>query len=66
MAREKELYRDNLDRLDKRFPDTEVLKYKDIADVTGRSLRFVQEHFKAYYQKELAGVSKTVVARILS
>ncbi len=66
MAREKELYRENLDRLDERFPDTEVLKYKDIADFMGRSVRFVQKHFQPFYKKELAGISKTVVARLLS
>jgi hypothetical protein len=66
MPREKELYRENLDRLDERFPGRDVLKYADIAEVTGRSVRFVQKHFKKHYNTELAGVSKTVVARILS
>lgn len=66
MPREKELYRENLDRLDERFPGRDVLKYAEIAEVTGRSLRFVQKHFKKHYSPELAGVSKTVLARILS
>ena len=66
MPREKELYRENLDRLDERFPGRDVLKYADIAEVTGRSVRFVQKHFKKHYNTELAGVSKIVVARILS
>lgn len=51
---------------DERFPGRDVLKYADIAEVTGRSVRFVQKHFKKHYNTELAGVSKTVVARILS
>lgn len=66
MPREKPLFRQNLDRLDKMFPDTEVLKYKDIVQVTGRSMRFVQNHYKQYYKKELAGISKSVLASILS
>lgn len=66
MAREKELFRENLDRLEKRFPDKEVLKYEDIANYLGRSKRFVSEHFKQHYNKKIAGISKTVLARILS
>lgn len=42
MAREKPLFRNNLDRLDEAFPNREVLKYKDIADITGLSLRTVR------------------------
>ena len=66
MPKEKELFRVNLDRLDRRFPDKEVLKYADIADYLGRTTRFVQEHYHQHYNKDLAGISKTVVARMLS
>jgi hypothetical protein len=66
MAREKELFRVNLDRLDERFPDKDVLKYSDIANYLGRSLKFVQTHYCQFYNKDLAGVSKTVLARVLS
>ena len=66
MAREKELFRINLNRLDERFPGKEVLKYDEIAEYMGRSKRFVFEHYRKFYNKNLAGVSKTVIAKELS
>ncbi|MGN0488073.1 MAG: hypothetical protein ACI4HO_02290 [Ruminococcus sp.] len=66
MAREKELFRANLDRLDERFPGQEVLKYADIANYLGRTTRFAQKHFGKFYNSNLAGISKTVLARELS
>ena len=66
MAREKELFRTNLDRLDEKFPDKDVLKYADIVEYLGRSLRFVTKHYSKFYKKNLAGISKTVLARELS
>lgn len=66
MPREKPLFRINLDRLDERFPDKEALKYDEIASFLGRSKRFVSKHYQQHYNKNLAGVSKTVLARELS
>lgn len=66
MPREKPLFRTNLDRLDERFPDREALKYDEIASILGRSRRFVTKHYQQYYNKNLAGISKSVLARILS
>lgn len=66
MAREKELYRSNLDRLDEKFPNKEVLTYAELATLLGKSLKFVYKHYKKYYNKNLAGISKTVIARELS
>lgn len=66
MAREKPLYRNNLDRLDEAYPDKQVLKYQEIAELTGLSIRTVKKYYQRFYKKELGGVSKTVVASILS
>lgn len=66
MAREKPLFRNNLDRLDEAFPNREVLKYKDIADITGLSLRTVKKYYQKHYKKELGGISKAVLASLLS
>ena len=44
MAREKEGFRDNLERLDKAFPGKELLNRKDVAVYTGVSTRTVQKY----------------------
>jgi AraC-like DNA-binding protein len=66
MPREKPLFRENLDRLDVKFPDKEVLQYADIAQYLGVSKSTVQRHFKKEYNKKLHGISKSVVASALS
>lgn len=66
MAREKPLFRDNLDRLDAAFPDKEILQYQDIADYLGKGLATVKRHFQKDYNKKLGGISKAVLASILS
>lgn len=66
MSREKPLFRENLDRLDRKFPDVEVLHYADIAEYIGKSERTVKTHYQKYYKKELGGISKAVLANILS
>ena len=66
MAREKPLFRDNLDRLDVAFPDKEVLQYRDIAKYLGKSCVTVKRHFQKDYNKKLGGISKAVLASILS
>lgn len=66
MPREKPLFRENLDRLDKKFPDVEVLRYADISEYLGISLRTAKTHYQKYYNKQICGISKTVLANILS
>ena len=66
MPREKPLFRTNLDRLDEKFPNKESLRYEEVAAFLGRSRTFVLSHYKQYYNKDLAGISKTVIARVLS
>lgn len=46
MAREKPLFRDNLDRLDIAFPDKEVLQYRDIAKYLGKVALLLSDTFK--------------------
>lgn len=46
MAREKPLFRDNLDRLDVAFPDKEVLQYRDIAKYLGKVALLLSDTFK--------------------
>lgn len=46
MAREKELYRLNLERLDKMFPEKEYLTTIDVCKLTGWERHTVKKHFK--------------------
>ncbi len=65
MPREKPLFRENLDRLDRKFPDVEVLRYNDIAEYLGISVRTAKRHYQKYYNKKICGISKTVFANDL-
>ena len=62
MPREKECFRDYLERLDQKFPDKEVLTQKECADFIGRDARTV----KKYYGIDKRGISKVKLARLLS
>lgn len=64
MPRERPLFRVNLDRLDEKFPDSEVLSYQQIADYINKSLSTVKRKFT--YNKKIGGVAKATVARALS
>lgn len=64
MPREKPLFRANLDRLDARFPNKEVLSFEEIADFFGFSKRSAQRKFK--YNRIIGGIAKTTIARALS
>lgn len=66
MAREKELFRENLEQLNARFPDKEVLKYEDLAQICDYSYRTAQRNWAKYYNKILGGVSKIKAASVLS
>lgn len=63
MPREKELFRVNLDRIDSKFPNQELLSYNDISDYTKMSLSFVKQHFKDL--RVAGGVPKCNLARFL-
>lgn len=62
MSREKELFRDNLERLDVAFPNKEMLSQIEVANYCGMTSHTVTKHFhfKNHY------ISKTVLARELS
>lgn len=66
MAREKESYRDNLERLDKAFPTKELLNASDVAEFTGIHRHSVKATFtfNKYGRRHL--ISKAVLARELS
>jgi hypothetical protein len=70
MAREKESYRDNLERLDKMFPDREMLSSVDVALFTGQARTTVLKmySFKTIKNKRYSShrISKAVLARELS
>jgi hypothetical protein len=62
LPREKELFRDNLERLDKAFPGKEMLRIKDVQDYTG--LRY--EIVKKLFDFNGCYISKVKLARQLS
>lgn len=62
MSREKPLFRDNLERLDKVFPDKELLRGVDVAKFLGIDPRTAKARFS--FQKGY--ISKTKLASELS
>lgn len=66
MPRENEYYRPIVDELEEMFPGKHVLNYNDIAKYTGRSVRFVKEHWSEYYNKSVGGIQRTKYAQIAS
>ena len=63
MSREREAYRDNLERLDKRFPDAEMLTIKEVAAFTGYSEPSVR---KIFVFTPYRRISKADLARQMS
>lgn len=61
MPREKELFRDNLERIDNYFPSRELLRKGEVVEYTGMSYKKVVKTFtfKGNY------ISKVVLAREL-
>ena len=62
MPREKELFRDNLERLDKAFPNKELLQKKDVITYTGAGYKIVTR----MYEFNNNTISKVKLARALS
>lgn len=60
MSREHPDYRLNLELLNKRFPDYDMLNYKDVMEFTGMSINTVKKHFRFNAAKKL---SKVALAR---
>ena len=65
MAREKEGYRDCLERLDEKFPGKEILKYADLIVLFKLSQATIIRNWRPYYNKAVGGIPKTTVARIM-
>jgi len=62
MPREKELYRDYIERLDEKFPNKEILTQKDCVEFLGIDKKTVKKH----YDIGRGGISKLKLARLLS
>ena len=65
MAREKELFRANLEQLNTRFPDKESLSYTDLCSLFDCSYRTAIRKWGKMYNKVIGGVPKTTVARAM-
>ncbi|MBC8586084.1 hypothetical protein [Youxingia wuxianensis] len=65
MPREKEAYRDNLERLCEAFPDKEALTYIEIARFLGKSPTTIRRAFRDIYKQGI-GITKATLARKLS
>lgn len=64
MAREKDGYRDNLERLNERFPDRELLTIADVMDFCGISRNTARKWFK--FNPTTKRISKADLARAVS
>ena len=67
MPREKECFRDNLVRLDEKFPDKELLTKADVVEFLGISTATMTRRSKDYgFTSKSNYVSKVKLARALS
>lgn len=64
MSREKEDYRNHLERLDKKFPDRELLTRIDVAKYTGLCRQTVAKRYT--FDKRTHRISKIALAQALS
>ena len=65
MAREKDGYREQIERLEAAFPKREIIKRAELAQFLGVSVSTVQRQFKEEYNKRMKGYTKVMVARAL-
>lgn len=63
MPREAITYRDNLERINERFPGNEMLRIKDVCDFTGSDYRIV---IRVYPFNVEHKISKATLARYMS
>ena len=63
MPREKEDFRDNLDRLEEKFPGREYISAKEAAEFLGLDIRTVRKHFPI---KPRWGITKVALAKAIS
>lgn len=65
MAREKEGFREQLERLDAAFPGRETLRYKEISILFGYSQATAKRRWKPFYKANGGGVPKVMIAHEL-
>lgn len=64
MPKERETYRLQLELISERFPDNEILTYKQVTEYTGKSYRYLKRVFKDC--ERLDGIPRTMLAHKLS
>ena len=65
MAREKDGFRETLDRLDESFPGREIIKRSELAEFLGVSKCTIIRRFKNEYNQRLQGYPKVIIAKAL-
>jgi hypothetical protein len=65
MAREKELFRENLEAINARFPAKETLNYEEICVLFGYSKSTAIRNWKSEYNRRIGGVPKATIARAM-
>lgn len=65
MAREKELFREQLQRLDEKYPGKEMLSQKEMAEFLGCDPATVRKRYGKLFTPGL-GISKAKVANLIS
>lgn len=63
MPREREAYRDNLERIIERFPGKEILTYRDVCAFLGKDYKTVK---KIFPKPKCGGIPIVLLARALS
>ena len=63
MSREKDFFRDNLMRLDEKYPNTEFFNWTQAAQIVGLDARTLKKYYKRGREPY---ISKTRLASILS
>lgn len=69
MAREKESYRENLARIDKAFPEKELLKFPEVVAFLGLDRRMVEKLLRGRLKsicRNVRVISKEDLARAIS
>ena len=61
MPREKDLFREHMERVDARDPDSEILLVRDVIAFTGRSREYLRHH----YGLSRGGISKVSLAALM-
>ncbi len=65
MAREKEFYRENLEILNARYPDHDMLSFAEVRTVTGwKDLKTIKKHLGRYIVNEK--ICKPALAQYMS